>query len=76
MWEEVLPCHHRKRARNRALAEGDTGGPPGPKGMLWQVFPFIMIAVLFYMLMIRPERRKRAEMTAHAAATSRRTTAS
>ena len=26
------------------------------------MFPFIMIAVIFYVLMIRPERRKKAEL--------------
>ena len=27
------------------------------------ILPFVVIGVLFYMLMIRPERRKRAETT-------------
>ena len=30
--------------------------------LLGPLFPFLMIAVLFYLLMIRPERRKRAEL--------------
>ena len=46
------------------LAEGDKAAPPGPSSMLIQFSPFILIAVLFYLLMIRPERRKRAELTA------------
>jgi preprotein translocase subunit YajC len=46
------------------LAEGDKAAAPGPSNMLIQLSPFILIAVLFYLLMIRPERRKRAELTA------------
>ena len=47
------------------LAEGDKAVPPsGPSSMLMSLSPFILIAVLFYLLMIRPERRKRAELTA------------
>jgi len=47
------------------LAEGDKAVPPsGPSSMLISLSPFILIAVLFYLLMIRPERRKRAELTA------------
>ena len=32
---------------------------PGLTSLLTSMFPFLMIAVLFYLLMIRPERRKR-----------------
>lgn len=42
----------------------DAPGGGGPFEMLlapW--FPFIVIGVLFYFLLIRPERRKRADMT-------------
>lgn len=42
------------------LAEGDATGP-GPS-MLSGMLPILMIIVLFYMLMIRPERRKKAEL--------------
>lgn len=45
------------------LAEGDKT-PSGPASMLVSLAPFILIAVFFYLLMIRPERRKRAELTA------------
>ena len=45
------------------LAEGDKT-PSGPASMLLQLVPFILIAVFFYLLLIRPERRKRAELTA------------
>jgi preprotein translocase subunit YajC len=45
------------------LAQGDPGGGQAPlTGLLGPLFPFLMIAVLFYLLMIRPERRKRAEL--------------
>jgi len=47
------------------LAQGDApAGGRGLDGMLWQMWPFLAIIVLFYLLMIRPERRKRAELTA------------
>ena len=42
------------------LAQGEGGG--GTAALLANMFPFIMIAVLFYILMIRPERRKKAEL--------------
>ena len=43
-----------------AQEQGD-GGPFSL--LLGPLFPFIVIGVLFYLLLIRPERRKRAEMT-------------
>jgi preprotein translocase subunit YajC len=46
------------------LAQGDKAPPAGPSSMLISLSPFVLIAVLFYLLMIRPERRKRAELTA------------
>lgn len=47
------------------LAQGDApAGGRGLDSMLWQMWPFLAIIVLFYLLMIRPERRKRAELTA------------
>jgi preprotein translocase subunit YajC len=48
------------------LAQGDAapGGAAGPLSLLTSgLFPFIIIGVLFYLLLIRPERRKRAEMS-------------
>ncbi|HRX79640.1 MAG TPA: preprotein translocase subunit YajC [Pirellulaceae bacterium] len=43
------------------LAQDDTATSPfGPIGSL---LPFVMIAVLFYFMLIRPERKKRAETT-------------
>ncbi len=47
------------------LAQGAEGNAPAPTGLgplANMVFPFLMIGVLFYLLMIRPERRKRAEL--------------
>ncbi len=46
------------------VAQGDAPAAPGSglPQLLANVFPFLMIAVLFYLLMIRPERRKRAEL--------------
>jgi preprotein translocase subunit YajC len=46
------------------LAADGKAAQPGPSSMLIQLSPFLLIAVLFYLLMIRPERRKRAELTA------------
>ena len=41
------------------LAQDEPAASPfGPLGTL---FPFIMIAVLFYFMLIRPERKKRAD---------------
>lgn len=34
-----------------------------PFGQFASLLPFIMIAVLFYFMLIRPERKKRADMT-------------
>ena len=45
------------------LAQNVNDAPPGWTGMLGPLFPSLMIALLFYFLMIRPERRKRAELT-------------
>ncbi|MCU0962801.1 MAG: preprotein translocase subunit YajC [Pirellulaceae bacterium] len=42
--------------------QGGAAAPPGLGSLLGPLFPFLMIAVLFYLLMIRPERRKRAEL--------------
>ncbi len=52
------------------LAQAQQGNAPGQSGlgaMASMLFPFLMIAVLFYLLIIRPERRKRAELAGHAA---------
>ena len=46
------------------LAADDEAAQPGLTSLLGPLFPFLMIAVLFYLLMIRPERRKRAALTA------------
>ncbi len=45
------------------LGQGSEGASPGLTSLVGPLFPFLMIAVLFYLLMIRPERRKRAELT-------------
>jgi preprotein translocase subunit YajC len=40
------------------------GGGGGPLSLLaGPIFPFIVIGVLFYFLLIRPDRRKRAELS-------------
>lgn len=45
------------------LAQADKQGEAGGlSSLLLNLFPFVMIAVLFYLLMIRPERRKKAEL--------------
>ena len=45
------------------LAQVDAPAPdPSPLALTGPLLPFIMIGFLFYFLMIRPERRKRAEM--------------
>lgn len=49
------------------LAEGEAPKGPGSGGILEQLFmnpliPFLVIGLLFYFLLIRPERRKKAEM--------------
>jgi preprotein translocase subunit YajC len=46
------------------LAQNAAPGPSARDGLISMLLPFLMIAVLFYFLMIRPERRKRAELTA------------
>jgi len=45
------------------LGQGDgQGGAGGFSTLLMNMFPFVMIIFLFYLLMIRPERRKKAEL--------------
>jgi preprotein translocase subunit YajC len=46
------------------LAADAEPAPTGLFSLLGPLFPFLMIAVLFYLLMIRPERRKRAVLAA------------
>jgi len=41
------------------LAQEDPA--PSPLGQMGQLLPFVMIAVLFYFMLIRPERKKRTE---------------
>jgi preprotein translocase subunit YajC len=44
------------------LAQAENAGGPG--GSMWtQLLPFVAIAVLFWLLLIRPESKKRAEHT-------------
>ena len=65
-WEEVFHADHLELDRKRAAGWRTTRRPtrPGHCRHAVQLSPFLMIAVLFYLLMIRPERRKRAELTA------------
>jgi preprotein translocase subunit YajC len=44
------------------LAQNGAPDQPGMPSLLGPLLPFIMIAVLFYFLMIRPERRKRQDL--------------
>ncbi len=45
------------------FAEGAAPAKPGGiTALLTNIFPFLMIAVLFYMLMIRPDQRKKAAL--------------
>jgi preprotein translocase YajC subunit len=45
------------------LAQQEKGGNGGPASSLWfQLWPFLIIGVLFYFMLIAPERRKRKEM--------------
>lgn len=40
----------------------EAGGAANPAGSMWaQLLPFVAIAVLFWLLLIRPESKKRAE---------------
>jgi len=44
-------------------ADGPSNLLPDVVGSAWfRFFPFIVIGVMFYLLLIRPERRKRAEV--------------
>lgn len=43
------------------LLLGQDDAAASPLGPLGSLFPFVMIAVLFYFMLIRPERKKRAE---------------
>ena len=57
-WLQVIP----DLAPWLVLAQDQGGGEGG--SMLWDFpwIPFVIIGVMFYLLLIRPERRKRAEM--------------
>lgn len=43
------------------LAQDEAAG--SPFGQFASLLPFVMIAVLFYFMLIRPERKKKADMT-------------
>jgi preprotein translocase subunit YajC len=38
------------------------GGPAGPAESLWLMTPFLLIGVLFYFLLVVPERRKARDL--------------
>lgn len=42
-------------------APAGDGGPPGGLGPLVSFLPWILIGIVFYLLLVRPERRKRTE---------------
>ena len=44
------------------LAQAGDAAKPGLMNMLGSLAPFLIIGVLFYILMIRPERRKKADL--------------
>lgn len=56
MWSTSEPC------LSILLLAQDA--PASPFGALGSLFPFVMIAVLFYFMLIRPERKKRADTVA------------
>ncbi len=58
MWSTSEPC------LSILLLAQQEDAAPSPFGPLGTLFPFIMIAVLFYFMMIRPERKKRADAVA------------
>ena len=41
-----------------AYAQAPAGGPPGAADMIMQLVPFLIIFVIAYFLVIRPQRRK------------------
>jgi preprotein translocase subunit YajC len=47
-----------------AAAPGATGAPSGPAAFFIQMFPLLLVFVIFYFLMIRPQTRR---MKAHQA---------
>jgi preprotein translocase subunit YajC len=51
-------------AQQEAPAGGAAAEPAGGSGIntILPLLPWIMIGVLFYLMMVRPERRKRAEL--------------
>ncbi len=46
-----------------SLLIAQDAAPASPFGQFASLMPFIMIAVLFYFMLIRPERKKKADMT-------------
>jgi len=44
------------------IAQGEGGGGGAPTWDIYSFIPFIAIGVLFYLMLIRPERKKRSEM--------------
>ena len=55
-----------------AIGVAPVGGPSGDlTGMLVQVFPFIAIIVLFYLMIMRPQQRRAKEHAARIAAVKR-----
>ena len=38
------------------------GGPAGPAESIWMMTPFLLIGVLFYFLLVVPERRKARDL--------------
>ena len=56
MWSTSESCYS-------LLLLAQDGPEASPFGQLTGLLPFIMIAVLFYFMLIRPERKKRADMT-------------
>lgn len=45
-------------------AAGDPSAPAGVEGLLMQLFPFVLIIVVFYFLLIRPQQKRAKEHAA------------
>ena len=43
------------------MMQATSAGPSGFAAILFQTFPFILIFIVFYMLMIRPQQRRMKE---------------
>jgi preprotein translocase subunit YajC len=54
-----------------ATAWAENGEAVGPPDMMVQLAPLVMIGAIFYLLLIRPEQRRRRELAAQVAGLKR-----